>query len=135
VEEREKLKLTERIMAAWNRGHLEDIVAVVTPDFEWDMTRSGIPGLAQIYRGRDGYLEWAESWRETMGPTQVEIEEMKVLADGRVYGLMRQAGTAPQSGVDVEVEYVQLFEFKDGKLSRAGTYLDRDEARRAAGLA
>jgi ketosteroid isomerase-like protein len=28
-----------------------------------------------------------------------------------------------------------IFDFRDGKISRSRTYLDKDEARRAAGLA
>jgi hypothetical protein len=109
-------------------------LAECVPEFEWDMSRSFVPGLTDAYRGRDGYLEFARSWRETLGETQLELEEARELADGRLYSLIRQTATGPQSGVDVELHYVQITEFEGSKITRSEVFGDRDEGRAAAGL-
>lgn len=134
MDERQKVEIFERTNAAWNRGDLDAVLAECTPDFEWDMSTSSVPGLTGVFHGRDGYLNFAQQWRETMGATQLELEEARELDDGRLYTLIRQTATGPQSGVDVELYYVQISEFDGGKVSRSQVFGDRDEGRTAAGL-
>lgn len=38
------MELFERVIDWWNKGDLEEILAEATPDFEWDLTQSDIPG-------------------------------------------------------------------------------------------
>jgi ketosteroid isomerase-like protein len=134
VNERQKLELFHHVLDAWNRGDLDGVLAECTPDWEWDMTRSEVPGLSEAYRGREGYLTFAQSWRETLGPTQLEFEEGCELDDGRLYTLIHQTATGPQSGVAVELHYVQITEFEHGKIKRSAVFGDREEGRAAAGL-
>jgi hypothetical protein len=94
MEEREKVEVFERVVIAWNSGDLDGVVAELTPDFEWDCTHSGIPGLSEVYRGHEEYLQFAKSWRETLGPTQLMLEEARELDDGRLY----VGSTKPQPG-------------------------------------
>jgi ketosteroid isomerase-like protein len=56
MQERAKVALMQRIIDAWYRGDLDAVLAECTPDFEFDLTGSDIPGLSDVYRGRDGYL-------------------------------------------------------------------------------
>jgi ketosteroid isomerase-like protein len=130
----EKIALFERVVAAWNQGDLEGVIAEVTPDFEWDCTRSEIPGLSDVYRGREGYLEFAKTWRETLGETQLMLEEARELDDGRLYIGVYQRATGPQSGVDVELHYAQILEFDGGRVSRSELFGSVPEARAAVGL-
>lgn len=134
MDERQKVEAVERTLAAWNRGDLDGVLAECTPDFEWDLRQSSIPGHTDVYRGREGYLSFANSWRETMGPTQLELEEACELGDGRLYVLILQSATGPRSGVDVDIHYVQILEFEGSKAKRCEVFGDQDEGRRAAGL-
>jgi ketosteroid isomerase-like protein len=43
-------------------------------------------------------------------------------------------GRGRQSGVEVNMEFFQLWTFDDGKVIRGQGFLDRDEALEAAGL-
>jgi ketosteroid isomerase-like protein len=134
MEEREKVEVFERVVIAWNSGDLDGVVAELTPDFEWDCTHSGIPGLSEVYRGHEEYLQFAKSWRETLGPTQLMLEEARELDDGRLYVGVHQTATGPQSGVDVEIHFAQILEFDGDKTSRAELFGSRDEGKLAAGL-
>jgi ketosteroid isomerase-like protein len=131
---REKVEVMERVIVAGNRGDDDAVLAECTPDFEYDLTHSAIPDLTEVYRGRDGYLKFATSWRETMGPTQLELVESEERDDGVLFVIVLQKASGPQSGVDVENAFAQILEFDGDKVSRAELFGDADEGRRAAGL-
>ena len=48
--------------------------------------------------------------------------------------LGRTEGRGRGSGVPVDAPYAAIYDFRDGKISRARGFLDHDEALRAAGL-
>jgi ketosteroid isomerase-like protein len=62
-------------------------------------------------------------------------QDFRDLGDEQVLVLGRVEGRGAGSGGLVDAEIGQIFDFRDGKISRSRTYLDKDEARRAAGLA
>jgi ketosteroid isomerase-like protein len=134
VDERAKIELQERGLAAWNIGDLEAVTATFTPDFEWDLTRSDIPGQSRLHRGKAEYLTFARAWRESLGPTQVTLEEAFELDDGRLFVLILQSGAGARSGVAVDVHYVQIISFAGDKACRVEVFTDERKGRAAAGL-
>ena len=134
VNEQQKVELFERVFDWWNKGDLEEMLAEATPDFEWDLTQSDIPGETGIYRGKDEYLRFARGWREALGPTQLELEEAFELDDGRLFARLTQAGTGTRSGVDVEIEYVQIVSYEGSSVKASMVFTDLAKARAAAGL-
>jgi hypothetical protein len=60
--------------------------------------------------------------------------ESEVLDDGRLFVVVDQKATGPQSGVDVENPFVQILEFDGDKTSRAELFGVADEGRAAVGL-
>ena len=56
MDERGKIELAERALAAWNRGDLETVISKASEDLEWDLTRSDIPGESHVHRGSEAYL-------------------------------------------------------------------------------
>lgn len=134
MNEQQKLEQFERVVDRWNKGDLEEILAEATPDFEWDLTQSDIPGETGTYRGEDEYLRFARGWREALGPTQIELEEAFELDDGRLFARLTQAGTGKRSGVDVDIEYVQIFSYEGSSVKACMVFTDLAKARVAAGL-
>jgi ketosteroid isomerase-like protein len=134
MEEREKVELFERAIEQWNKGDLEEIVAAGTPDIEWDLTQSDIPGETGVYRGAEEYLRFARGWREALGPTQLELEEAFELDDGRLFALLTQKGTGVRSGVNVDIQYVQILSFEGSRWKSCVVFTDLGKARAAAGL-
>jgi ketosteroid isomerase-like protein len=134
VDERGEIEVVERAVAAWNSGDLGGVVADITEDHEWDLTHSDIPGEAEVHRGPDAYLRFAQRWREALGPTQLEVEETKKLPDGRLFVLIKQSGTGVRSGAGTDLHYVQILSFEGGKVARTEVFTDRRKGRAAAGL-
>ena len=64
-----------------------------------------------------------------------EIERLRYVDAGdSVVVFCRSSGRGRVSGVELEVESIHVWELRDGKVGRLVTYLDRDEALKAAGL-
>jgi ketosteroid isomerase-like protein len=134
VDERAKISVFEREIAAWNRGDLGGVIAELDGDHEWDLARSDIPGEREVHRGHDAYLGFARRWREALGSTQLEIVEVKELPDGRLFTVLKHSGTGTHSGAAVERRTVQLLSFKGDKVTRTEVYGDLSQGRAAAGL-
>ena len=134
MDERGKIGVFEREIAAWNRGDLDGVTAELGEDHEWDLTRSDIPGENEVHRGHSAYLGFAQRWREALGSTQLEIVEVKELPDGRLFTVLKHSGTGTHSGAEVGRRTVQLLSFKGDKVTRTEVYGDLSQGRAAAGL-
>jgi len=130
----EKTRLFEQAMDAWNSGNPAGVLDTCTPDFEWDLSRSDIPGLSKVHRGLEGYMEFARAWMEALGPTQVALKEAIELDDGRLFAVVTQTGQGSQSGVNVDLVYAQVITFEGEKASRCEVFTDQRKARAAIGL-
>jgi ketosteroid isomerase-like protein len=86
------------------------------------------------YRGREGLVEFAQTWTENFERYSVERKKLIDADNGRVFGCYRQSGVGRGSGVPVEVEYFIVYELANGQVIRIRIYLNRDEALEAAGL-
>ena len=134
MDERGKLEVFAREIEAWNEGDLDRVVAALTEDHEWDLTRSDIPGEKEVHCGRAAYLAFARRWRDALGATQLEIVEGKELPDGRLFLELSHTGTGASSGASVQRTTVQILTFDDDKIARTVVYGDLSEGRAAAGL-
>jgi ketosteroid isomerase-like protein len=135
VDGRGKTETFELAVRAWNRGELDQVVAALSDDHEWDLSHAGIPGETGIARGPDAYLAFAARWREALGPTQLEIVEARELPDGRLFIQLEQSATGPRSGARVNLDYVQILTFEGEQIVRSEVFNDHREGRIAAGLA
>jgi ketosteroid isomerase-like protein len=111
----------------------EMLDAEVFPDEAEIFPAAAVPGL-QIYRGRDGLREFLRAWTENFDDWSVGYEQLIDAPRNRVLALAFQTATGKGSGVPVDIRYGQVFEFEDGRVVRTTFYLDRAEARAAAGL-
>ncbi|MEA2153323.1 MAG: uncharacterized protein QOI18_1556 [Solirubrobacteraceae bacterium] len=128
----ENVEIVRVLMGAVDRRDIDTFVGVVTPDFEWlPLFAAHVEG--DVYRGREGieaFLgEVEETWEE-FRPMPAEYRDLGdcVLALGR----LRTRGRT--SGVPNDSPWGGVYDLRGGKISRIRTYLDHDEALRAAGL-
>ncbi len=109
------------------------MLALYDTDIEADLGRSGIPDLG-VYHGRDGVREAWTRWRGVWDDDyRVEVEELTELGD-RVLVLTRIHARSSGHGVDTEVRGGEIFTVRNGLIVRFVILLDRDAARREAGL-
>jgi ketosteroid isomerase-like protein len=89
--------------------------------------------VTQDYPGVDGFREAWSDWLSPYESFRVEFDEVLVLENKLVF-TVRQIATTRHSEVEVETPSASVWWFEDGKVSRAGFYLDRQAGLRAAGL-
>ncbi len=127
----ENVELVERLIDAFNRRDVDAFVEITTPDFEWSTSVMAVEG--EIFWGREGietyFKRMRDAWDEFRGLTD-EVRDLgeRVLWRGRVEGRGRVSGVPVDAPLDI------LYDFRGGKISRMHSFLDRDEALRAAGL-
>jgi ketosteroid isomerase-like protein len=90
-------------------------------------------GKQTVYRGHEGVREWLRDLYETLSEFRAEYPEIRDLGDRTVaIGHVRARGTASEA--EIESAHATVVEFKNGKGVRIRTYLDPQEALKAAGL-
>ncbi len=102
------------------------------PDFVWDMsTFQGWPER-QTYEGVEGAREFMADWLEAWEDWQLEVEELLDAGDD-VVALLRQRGRSKATGLLVDMEFAQVWTFRDGAQARMRMFASREEALEAAG--
>jgi ketosteroid isomerase-like protein len=85
------------------------------------------------YRGREGAEQFLAEYGEVWETLVVVAEEHLDLGE-RVLALGRMTGRGRGGGVPVDAPWGGVYDFRDGKIWRASTFLDHGDALRAAGL-
>jgi ketosteroid isomerase-like protein len=128
----ENVELVRQAYAAWNRGDLEWQLDHITPDFEFRTARL-FPDTEGVYRGRDGFRQFWNTFREPWETLQVEVERIESIGDDRVLALLRFRGRA-RDGIEVTLEYANLLTLQNGMATLNVGYADWQQALEAAGL-
>jgi ketosteroid isomerase-like protein len=129
----DNVEIVKALMRAVDRRDIDAFAAVTTPDFEWfPVFAARVEG--DVYVGREGIATFLGEVDETWEEFRPLPEEYRDLGD-RVLGLGRLKTRGRASGVPSDSPWGGIYDVRDGKVSRIRTYLDHDEALRAAGLA
>jgi ketosteroid isomerase-like protein len=117
------------VYAAFNRGEFEDAAAFLHPDVRWEDPPE-LPG-ADVHRGPEGVKRF---WEEFTDP--FETYEMHVGAIEQVGGHwladVHVSGHGRGSGLDAEADFTQVWTLDGGLVIRSRSFLERDDAVRAA---
>jgi ketosteroid isomerase-like protein len=127
----ENVEIYRRAVDATNRRDLDALLDDFDPEVEW---HSALVGLgAEVYRGEAGVRELFRDADENFTGMVVEFAEVRDLGD-RILALGRLRVRGHESGAEAEAPFNQLVDFKNGKIVRLRSFLDRQEALQAAGL-
>jgi len=117
-----------RAFEALRRRDVDEFMSTWTPDAVWDLNAWGIgsfEGLAAI-RG------FVEDWLGNYEDYLAEAEEIFDLGDGVVFVAYREFARPLGSEGNLERRQAQVLLSVEGRVERATTYKDIDQARAAA---
>jgi ketosteroid isomerase-like protein len=117
---------------AWNRGGLEAILDVSSPDNEF-IPSGRFMDTQQTYRGRAGLVDFWREFRAAWEEITISVERIEDL-DDRVLTLGTFHGRGVESGVEVKAEAAWLHTLRDGLIVRGRSFATWNEALEAAGL-
>jgi ketosteroid isomerase-like protein len=111
----------------------QPVERLMAPEFVWDMsTFHGWPER-QAYEGAEGAREFLNDWVSAWEDWRLEMREL-VDAGDDVVAIVHQSGRSKATGLEVDMDFAQVWTMKDGKQTRMRKYADPEEALRAAGL-
>jgi ketosteroid isomerase-like protein len=122
------LDLVRSIYAAWERGDFTS-VAWADPAIELVFTDGPSPGA---WTGLAGMAEGWRSWLSAWDEWRSEPDEFRELDDAQVLVLDHVRGRGKASGLDLGrmgAKGAQLYDLRDGKVTRIVVYFDRERAR------
>jgi ketosteroid isomerase-like protein len=129
----ENVEIAKRVIDAFNRRDVDAIVECVNPDIEWFPAVPVSFGGGAL-RGREGIESYVRDVSDTWGEYRVLSEDFRDLGEDQVLVLSRLEGRGVGSGGRVDEAMGQVFDIRDGKISRVTTYLDHGDALKAVGL-
>jgi ketosteroid isomerase-like protein len=90
-------------------------------------------GVAQEYRGVDGFREALSDWISPYERFRLVVDETIPL-DNRIVFLARQVARTKHDGVEIETPSASVWWLEDGLIRQASFYLDQRAGLQAAGL-
>jgi ketosteroid isomerase-like protein len=114
---------------AFNDRDVDWFAANSVEDFVWHPAiAAGVDG--REYHGIEGIREFFAELEEVWDAFEIEPGEMRDLGDHvLVFSRVRARG---KTGVEFDQDMTGLYELRDGKVARGRSYLNRDDALRAA---
>ena len=128
----ENLDLVRSIYAAWEHGDYSS-VEWAHPEIEFIIAEGPSPGRWTGVAGMtEGWTNWLGAWEDF----RAEAEEYRVLDSERILVLVHNSGRGRTSGLEVGQRSVaNLFQIRDGRVTRFVLYWDSDHALADLGLA
>ena len=128
----ENVEVARQAYEAWNRGDLAWLLDHMTEDFEFQ-TGLGFADLDAVYRGKEGWRRFAQTWQEAWEHITVRVERIEDLDDG-IVALLTFDGTGRGSGVEVSVRVGHVATVTEGRMSKLVSIAGWEEALEAVGL-
>jgi ketosteroid isomerase-like protein len=129
----ENVEIVRAAMETWNQGDLDAALEYVSQEWEWHTARL-FPGTDAVYRGKQGFTRFWNTFREPWESIRVQVERIEDLGGDRVLALFMFYGKGKLSGVDVTTEYANVFTLRDGRVTYQVGYGDWKSALEAVGL-
>jgi ketosteroid isomerase-like protein len=133
VMSQENVELVRALTDAANRIDIDALIALLSPDVVWEET-ADLPGLREVYRGRDEVRAWADELLEVIESAHNALDRVRELSGDRVFTENVLTVHGRGSGAPAELRYWALYWIKNGKIARRQVFWNGDEALEAAGL-
>jgi ketosteroid isomerase-like protein len=118
-------------MVAFNQRDGAALDGFLATDAEIVPVRAALEGTT--YRGQDAGTQYCTAVIESWESLRWDVEELRD-GEGWVLALGHIRGQGRDSGVAIDARAGWLAHFRDGLITRFGTYANRDEALEAARL-
>jgi len=116
-------EVMRRVWDLYSTGRLAEILDHLDPDVEWHTAL-----LDEVYRGREDLARWARDTRRGWKSLTVIHEKQLEVADDCIVTFARVVAFDHNGESSVDSPLALVAEFRDGRIARAHTFLDRDEA-------
>jgi ketosteroid isomerase-like protein len=128
----ENVEQYRRSSDAWSRGDRNEFLNSVKSD--WEFRSSGVfPGLAPVYRGREGALALWDAMRGPWQDFSVRIDRIEDLGE-TLLALITFSVTG-RDGIELSTRWAHVTTYRDGFPTVTENYASWEVALEAVGLA
>jgi hypothetical protein len=117
------LVAVQELYAAFRKGDVSGILALLSPEVEWSEPENPFNPAAGTRRGRAGFLEWLRIGQETEQILTLEPRQF-LSNDDSVAVVGYSKCLAKPTGRMFETDFVHLITFRDGKIARFQEFFD-----------
>jgi ketosteroid isomerase-like protein len=118
----ENLQVVKEGFAAFSRGDIPGLLALMAEDVEWIIPGPGLP-LAGTYRGRDGVANFFQ--KLAADADILEFQTREFVADGdHVLVIGWERAKVKATNRTVELDWVMSFAVRNGKVATYRQYTD-----------
>jgi ketosteroid isomerase-like protein len=128
---RENVEVIQRFYEAFNRSDFDEALDFAHPEIELYPAHVGLD-VGSEYRGADAVRKFLETIDDGFDTYTVAPEEMIEVGDDRVVVVERWTGRA--RGIEFDMEFTDVYKFRDGRCVRVEGFRDKAEALEAAEL-
>jgi uncharacterized protein len=127
----ENLEVVQRLAERINARDIDGILPLISPEIEY-RTREN-ESDAGVFRGREEFAKFADSWLGAFDEYEVEIYDY---IDAGEYVVVpgRAQGRGRTSGIVVDAEETWVWRIRSGKAVECREYANKAEALEAVGL-
>lgn len=118
----ESLQLVKAGYAAFGRGDVQGLIALLSDDVEWHIPGEGLP-LSGIYRGHDGVAQFFQKLSQDSDILAFEPREF-VAQDDQVVVIGWERARPKTTNRVLEVDWVMAFTVRGGKIVKFRQYSD-----------
>jgi ketosteroid isomerase-like protein len=127
----ENVEIVKRAIAAVNERDVDGYLSCCTKDIQLS---TPLVEVAGVYEGADGIRRFFADLGDTSPDFKITIERLEPIGTDRVLAFMLVTGTGRASGIPQDARTGNVYDLADGKIKRIRIFVDRDQAREAAGL-
>ena len=118
----ESLQVVKDGYAAFSRGDIPGLLALMAEDVEWIIPGAGLP-LAGTYRGPDGVADFFQ--KLSVETEFLDFQPREFIADGdRVLVVGWERSRVKATNRTLEVDWVMSFSVRNGKIVKYREYTD-----------
>jgi ketosteroid isomerase-like protein len=134
---RENVEIARRILEAHTsedvEGAIDTAIALSDPNIEVTSVLAVVEPMT--YRGHDGIRDYFAEMLQSWDRWEMDVEETIEVGPDTVLAAFRSRLVGRESGVTVEARRASVVAFSNGKVVRVTTFISREEALEAVGLA
>ena len=129
MSKQQNIEMAQAIYDAYNNRDFDRSLSLTAEDVEV----TNVP-LGLTFRGRTGYRQFQQTWATAFPDSKVEVthrvaDDNGVVTEFRGIGthtgpLAGPAGDLPATGRPVNIQFCEVFEIKNGKISKDRLYFD-----------
>jgi ketosteroid isomerase-like protein len=127
------VEIVRRLYEAWNSDDPDAALVVMDPDVELHNPTDVFLGTQSLYRGHVGLREFWKAAKEPWEYFNSHIERALEKGD-TVVTVVRFEAVGKESGAKVGLSFANVWELRDGLITKFGAYNSLERALEAAGF-